>query len=71
MGFWNVKARDLRYGDEIRVTVMGGEEYLTVHDVDTGGASGRIAVLLSWGSHIPQEPFWDDLDPSEKLTVRR
>lgn len=71
MGFWNVIAKDLRYGDEIRVTTMGGEEYLTVLDVDTGGASGRVAVRLEWGLHIPNEAFWDDFAPDEKLTVRR
>lgn len=70
MGFWNVQAKDLRKGDEIRVRVMGGEEFLTVLDVDRIN-DANMRVHLSWGFHVPREPFWDELDPNEKMTVRR
>jgi hypothetical protein len=69
MGWWNVKPADLQIGDEVRVTTMGGQEFLTVLDLDTGGKT--VKAKLSWGSHVPVEPFWDVLPSDETLTVRR
>jgi hypothetical protein len=70
MGWWNVKARDLKFGDELRIPLVLDAELPMVRDVDTGGASGRVAVLLEWPS-TPRETFWEDFDPNELLTVRR
>jgi hypothetical protein len=69
MGFWNVDAKDLKPGDEIRATVMGGEEYLTVREVKP--KDGKVLLRLEWGSHVPIDPFWDTLPNGKKLTVRR
>lgn len=70
MGFWNVVAKDLRKGDEIRVTTMGGSEFLTVEDLEPPDGP-EIRVKLAWGWHIPVESFWDTLPIDERLTVRR
>jgi hypothetical protein len=70
MGFWNVTPDRLRVGDEIRVTTMGGQEFLTVREIDRDHPQG-VRVKLAWGLHVPVEPFWDVLGHSEKLTVRR
>lgn len=69
MGFWNVKARDLKVGDEIRIA-SGELGFWKVGDVDTGGASGRIAAKVEWvdGNGVC---WWEDFAPDEKLTVRR
>lgn len=70
MGFWNVKAKDLRQGDEIRVRVMGGEEYLTVKRVRA--TLEGIRLEAEWGWHVPNAaPVLDTLPPDETLTVRR
>jgi hypothetical protein len=70
VGFWNIKAGDLREGDEIRVTVMGGEEYLTVVEVKL--ADGKVTFTAEWGWHIPvAERVVQELDATEPLTVRR
>lgn len=71
MGFWNVTAKDLRKGDEIRVTAMGGEEFLTVEEIWPDPPAKTTRVRLAWGFHVPREPFWDVLPVDEKLTVRR
>lgn len=70
MGFWNVKARDLRVGDEIRLTTMGGEEYVTVKDAQPQGDSMR--VVWEWGWHVPIVDPVENLLPADKdLTVHR
>lgn len=70
MGFWNVKARDLREGDEIRLTVVGGEEFVTVQKVQREEDSVRVA--WEWGLHVPNADTVEDLLPAdERLTVRR
>jgi len=68
MGFWNVKARNLKFGDEVR---LGHDTYWIVRDVDTGGASGRVAVLFVRHLAGESESAWDDFAPDEKVTVRR
>lgn len=70
MGFWNVEAKDLQVGDEIRVTTMGGTEFLAVKQVEPVNGP-EVRVELEWGWHVPVEPFWDTLPADEKLTVRR
>lgn len=69
MGWWNVEAKDLREGDEVRAHVMGGEEFLTVLEVKP--KKDKVLVHLEWGFHVPLDPFWDAMDRNEKLTVRR
>lgn len=70
MGFWNIRAWELRVGDEIRVRTMGGEEFLAVTDVESNGE--EVRTTLEWGSHVPTaEPFIDTLPPDQPLTVRR
>lgn len=72
MGFWNVTAKDLRHGDEIRMPTILGDQYPKVRDVDTGGASGRIAVCLDLDSEVnAMAGVWIDLAPDDKLVVRR
>jgi hypothetical protein len=75
MDLRNVAAKDLKSGDQVRVTVMGGEEYLEVEAVDPNGMNRdhepRVFARLHWGPHVPIEPFWDDFAPDEELTVRR
>lgn len=70
MGFWNITAKDLHEGDEVRVRVMGGEEFLTVERVEK--ADEGMRVEMEWGLHIPNaETVHDVLDPDLPLTVRR
>ncbi len=71
MGWWNVRARDLKFGDEVRVPMMADDLLPVVRDVDRGGASGRVAVRFEWPGTTPLEAFWEDFDPNEPLTVRR
>jgi hypothetical protein len=66
MGWWNVKARDLKFGDELLVPVG----MLRVGDVDTGGATGRVAARVRWLDGDDGE-WWEDSAPDENLTVRR
>jgi hypothetical protein len=71
MGFWNVEAKDLRVGDEIRVTSMGGTEFLVVKQVKDSDRP-EVRVALDWGWHVSiTEPFWDTLPANQMLTVRR
>jgi len=72
MGFWNVVAKDLQVGDEIRLATLGGEEYVTVLDVEPAG-NCQVRVHLSWGQrwNVPNEMAWDLLASDEYLTMRR
>ena len=64
------KVSDLVVGDEIQVRVMGGSEYLEVVDVKGWEDESRRQVKLSWGLHIPREPFWDTLASDKELMVK-
>lgn len=67
----HVRAKDLREGDEVRVTVMGGEDYLTVVAV-TDPIDSKVRVQFKWGWHVPiADSFWDELPADERLTVCR
>jgi hypothetical protein len=68
MGFWNIKARELCEGDEIRTKVMGNEEYLTVVEVEAVG--DKVTVTSQIGSPVT-EWITQALPATEPLTVRR
>lgn len=65
MGFWNIKARDLKFNDEVRLGPYGMG---VVGDVDTGGASGLVAAQVTVEG---AEMEWMTFDPDENLMVRR
>jgi len=70
MDWWNVKARDLKFGDEIRLSNVLGEQFVRVRNVDTGGASGRVVAYVHWVDG-DSEYWWEEFAPDEWLTVRR
>jgi hypothetical protein len=64
MGFWNIKAGDLKIGDEIRIGSVGAEDFITALEMDPDPNEGIINVRLSTG-------VWEPIDYEEPLVVRR
>jgi hypothetical protein len=60
-----IPAREVLVGDEVHVTVMGGDEYMSVRKAEH--TDGHVQLTFStWGGDVD-----DDLDPEYEVWVRR
>jgi hypothetical protein len=70
MGFWNVKAKDLQVGDEIRWSSAAfGENFQAVQAVED--PDNRWVRVRLQNVDKNAQPYWDLLKKDEQLTVRR
>lgn len=66
-----IAAVDLHVGDQVLVTVMGGEDYHEVVALDRSDLT-VVRADMRWGWHMSAHgPGWQSFDPEQALTVLR